>query len=129
MVFEQIYPPEFLKRRPSAGFLLGVGYTIMGLFLALMIFRRDPALIAVGITALLLLPTFYRLSISVISQKIKTFSEFIKELFPYTKVYVTVFFGIFFTFAVFAIFLPMYPESYPVNNRTSFSPSILSACA
>lgn len=107
MVFEQIYPPEFLKKRPSAGFLLGIGYTIMGLFLALMIFRQDPALIAVGITSLLLLPSFYRLSTStIISKKTKNFMGFIKDVFPYTKVYIMVFLGIFFTFALFAIFLP-----------------------
>ena len=79
----------------------------MGLFLALMIFRDDPALIAVGITSLLLLPTFYRLSTStIITIKTKKYWDFLKAVWPYTKVYIMVFFGIFFTFAVFAIFLP-----------------------
>jgi hypothetical protein len=108
MVFEQIYSSDFLRRRPSAGFLLGVAYTIMGLFLAITIFRSDPALIAVGITALLFIPSLYQLSASAEIQesKTKSFWEFMKLTFPYIKIYVFLFFGIFFTFAGFAIFLP-----------------------
>ncbi|MBW3019113.1 stage II sporulation protein M [Candidatus Woesearchaeota archaeon] len=108
MVFEQIYSSDFLRKRPSAGFLLGVAYTIMGLFLAITIFREDPALIAVGITALLCIPSLYRLSANAELQesKTKTVLEFLKLTFPYLKIYVFIFFGIFFTFAGFAIFLP-----------------------
>jgi len=108
MVFEQLYPADFLKKRPITGLLLGIGYTIMGLFLALVIFRNDPALIAVGITALLLLPSLYQLSktTEAAERKTKNFNDYLKRVYPYLKVYVAIFFGIFFTFATFAIFLP-----------------------
>ena len=108
MVFEQLYSSDFLKKRPSAGFLLGVAYTVMGLFLAVTIFKQDPALIAVGIIALLCIPSLYRLSASAEMQESKTkkFKDFLKLTYPYIKIYVFIFFGIFFTFAAFAIFLP-----------------------
>lgn len=114
MVFELLYPKDYLKKRPIVGLLLGIGYTIMGLFLALMIFRQDPALIAVGITSLLLLPTFYQFTDSsdFAKTKIKSFVSFFKTAFPYVKIYLFVFFGIFFTFAAFAIFLPKLAASY-----------------
>lgn len=114
MVFEQLYPAQFLKKRPITGLLLGVGYTIMGLFLALVIFRNDPALIAVGITALLLLPSLYQLSKTTEAEERKTkdFQDYLKRVYPYLKVYVAIFFGIFFTFATFAIFLPKLAANY-----------------
>lgn len=108
MVFEQLYDAEFLKARPWYGLLLGCGYTVLGLFIALMIFRDDPALIAIGITSLFLLPTLGQLSkdSELAAQRNKTFKDFLKSVLPHTKVYVCIFFGIFFTFAFFSIMLP-----------------------
>lgn len=108
MVFERLYSAEFLHERPYFGFLLGVGYTILGLFIALMIFPNDPALIAVGITSLLLLPSLSQLSDSqeIIQKKAPTFWKFLKITSPHLQVYAYMFFGIFFTFAGFAIILP-----------------------
>ena len=108
MVFERLYSAEFLHEHPWYGFLLGIGYTILGLFIALMIFPNDPAVIAIGITALFLIPSLSDLtdSAEITSKKVPSFKNFIKETLPHTKVYVAVFFGIFFTFAFFAIMLP-----------------------
>ena len=108
MVFEQLYSAEYLKKKPRYGFLLGIGYTILGLFLALMIFRDNPALIAIGITSLFLIPCLYQLSTSaeITERKLPNMKSFLYHIFPYVKVYVYVFFGIFFAFAAFAIFLP-----------------------
>ncbi len=108
MVFEQLYSAEFLHDHPYYGFLLGIGYTILGLFISLMIFPNDPAVIAVGIIALFLIPSLSQLtdSAEITQPKIPTFKHFLKEVFPHTKVYVYIFFGIFFTFAFFAMVLP-----------------------
>ncbi len=108
MVFERLYSAEFLHSHPWYGFLLGIGYTILGLFIALMIFPNDPAVIAIGITSLFLIPSLSELtdSAEITSKKTPSFKNFIKETLPHTKVYVAVFFGIFFTFAFFAIMLP-----------------------
>jgi len=108
MVFEQLYSAEFLHDHPWYGFLLGVGYTILGLFIAIMIFPSDPALIAIGITCLFLIPSLSQLTDSneISQKKTPTFKEYMQEQIPHTKVYVAIFFGIFFTFAFFSIMLP-----------------------
>ena len=108
MVFERLYTPDYLKQHPAYGFLLGIGYTIIGLFIAIMIFRNDPALIAVGVLSLLLMPSLFQITDSniILRQNKPTLLKFLKLTLPNIKVYVTVFFGIFFTFAIFAIVLP-----------------------
>jgi len=114
MVFERLYSAEFLHDHPWYGFLLGIAYTILGLFIALMIFPNDPAVIAIGITALFLIPSLSELTDSAeINQKrTPTFKSFFKETLPHAKVYIAVFFGIFFTFAFFALVLPKLAVGY-----------------
>ncbi|HLF54363.1 MAG TPA: stage II sporulation protein M [Candidatus Nanoarchaeia archaeon] len=121
MVFEQLYSADYLRKRPKYGFLLGIGYTILGLFLAIMMFRDDPALIAVGITALFLIPCLYQLSTAaeVTERKLPNLKAFILHVIPYVKVYVYVFFGIFFTFAAFAIFLPKLAAGHLFEQQLS----------
>jgi hypothetical protein len=108
MVFEKLYSAEFLHDHPWYGFLLGVGYTVLGLFIALMIWPNDPAVIAVGIISLFLIPSLSELtdSAEITSKKTPKFKSFIQETIPHAKVYVAMFFGIFFTFAFFSIMLP-----------------------
>ncbi len=108
MVLEELYSSEFLHKHPWYGLLLGIGYTIIGLFIAIMIFPKDPALIALGITCLFLLPSLAKLTNSeeITNQRKPTFKQFIKDAIPHTKVYASIFFGIFFTFAFFSIMLP-----------------------
>ncbi len=108
MVFERLYSAEFLHDHPWYGLLLGIGYTVLGLFIALMIFPNDPAVIAVGITALFLIPSLSDLtdSAEITSRRVPTFKAYIQETLPHVKVYIAIFFGIFFTFAFFSIILP-----------------------
>jgi len=108
MVFERLYSAEFLHDHPWYGFLLGIGYTILGIFIAIMIFPNDPAVIAVGITSLFLIPSLSDLtdSAEITSRKVFKFKNFIQETIPHTKVYIAIFFGIFFTFAFFSMILP-----------------------
>ncbi|OYT32314.1 hypothetical protein DRJ22_02050 [Candidatus Woesearchaeota archaeon] len=120
MVFEQLYPVEFLRKHSFYGFLLGVGYTILGMFIALMIFREDPALIAVGITSLLLIPSLYNLSdASSFFKRGIDFRSFFRFSFSNVKIYVFIFFGIFFTFAFFSILLPSLAANYLFNVQLS----------
>lgn len=108
MVFDKLYPPEFLLKRPSFSFLLGIGYTIIGIFLAIMIFPESPALIAIGIASLLFVPSLYNLTSSaeLTQKKQVSFWNVLKANFPMIKIYVFLFFGIFFTFVFFSIALP-----------------------
>lgn len=108
MVFDKIYSKDFLLKKPSFSFLLGIAYTVIGLFLALVLFRESPALIAIGITSLLLLPNLYELTTSaeITERKQSNFLRVLKANLPMIKIYVFLFFGIFFTFAFFSIVLP-----------------------
>jgi hypothetical protein len=117
MVFERLYSAEFLHDHPWYGFLLGIAYTVLGIFIALMIFPSDPAVIAIGITALFLIPSLSDLtdSAEITSKKVPTFKAYMKETLPHAKVYISIFFGIFFTFAFFSIILPKLAAGHLFN--------------
>jgi len=117
MVFEQLYSADFLHDHPYYGFLLGVGYTILGLFIALMIFPSDPALIAIGITCLFLMPSLSQLTNSkdISEKKTPHLMRFLRMQVPHIKVYVSIFFGIFFTFAFFSMILPKLAAGHLFN--------------
>ncbi|MFC1698107.1 hypothetical protein ACFL1H_07220 [Nanoarchaeota archaeon] len=61
MVFEQIFKPKWLERRPSYAFLLGVIYSIIGILCARLIFPRSTAYLAIAFTAVLLIPSLNKL--------------------------------------------------------------------
>lgn len=108
MVFEQLYSADYLHDHPWAAFLLGVGYTVLSIFLALMIWPNDPSVIAVGIISLFLMPSLFMLTDSeeISERKTPSVKAFVTTTIPYVKVYVAMFFGIFFTFAFFSIIVP-----------------------
>ncbi|RMD57879.1 stage II sporulation protein M [Candidatus Woesearchaeota archaeon] len=114
MVFEQLYSAKYLHDHPWYGFLLGMGYTILALFIALMIWPSDPSLVAVGIISLFCMPSLFKLtdSAEITNRKLPSFKSFLLETIPHAKVYVAIFFGVFFTFAIFAILLPKLAVSH-----------------
>ena len=114
MVFEQLYTADYLHDHPWYGFLLGIGYTLLGIFIALVLWPSDPALIAVGIISILCMPSLFQLtdSAEVSERKIPNSIAFLKSTVPHVKVYIALFFGIFFTFAVLAILLPKLASSH-----------------
>lgn len=93
MVLEELYSTDLLKKKPYFAFLLGISYSIIGMGGALFLFPDDPALVAVALTAMLMLPLLRKL----ISDE--------KNLFKITKdaykIYVLLFLGSFITFAFF----------------------------
>src|SRR3989344_3801945 len=119
VVFEQLYSAEFLHDRPAYGFLLGIAYTVLALFLSIVIFPNDPALIAVGLIALLLIPSLHKLTEQneASNTLIPTFKDFAKNTVPHVKVYIAIFFGIFFTFAFFSIILPNIAASHLFSTQ------------
>ncbi len=61
MVLEHIFPEDWLEKKGRYAFLLGVIYSFVGIGLAWILFRNDPALVAVAFTSLLLLPELYKI--------------------------------------------------------------------
>lgn len=123
MVLEQIYDVNWLSKRPFFGLILGAAYAVIGIGGALMLFPKDPALIAVAITTILLLPSLYKLSstaeeaeknLQLQNQQQAEGSFFSKNYLlsllkthkSFITIYIFIFFGIFFVFSFFALILP-----------------------
>ncbi|MFQ5474533.1 MAG: stage II sporulation protein M [Candidatus Nanoarchaeia archaeon] len=119
MVLEKIYKPDFLKNHPAYALLMGITYSLLGIIVALVMFPSDPALIAVGITTLLLLPEFAKLS--VIEEKIelmeKHFGHFLWSQRNFYKIYLYMFAGVFITFVVLSLFLPSLAANYMFKTQ------------
>lgn len=116
MVLEHLFPEDWLEKKARYGFLLGAGYSIIGIAIAKILFPSDPALVAVAFTALLILPELNKLfSIEERrEEQEKTFS--IKKLFKdnkdFIKIYLFIALGIFLVYAIGSIILP----SFQVNQ-------------
>lgn len=110
MVLEQLYSSEFLRKKPYFAFLLGICYSIVGIFVAMFAFPKDPALVAVAVTALLFLPSFYKMTFCVeeSESKIKRMGvwHLIRHNQQLIKAYLAAFFGVFLVFTLFSMLLP-----------------------
>jgi len=86
-------------RKGQYAFILGAGYSIIGIIIAKLLFPADPALVAVAFTALLILPELYKMfSIEErLEDKEKkfTFKELWKDNKDFIKVYIYITAGIF----------------------------------
>ncbi len=113
MVLEHIFSEETLERRPSIGVLLGVGYSIISIILAKLLFPKDPALVAVAFTSLLLLPELYKIfSIEAKQERADKGRVTWKDLWhddsDILRIYAYIFLGILLTYAIAAILLPSF---------------------
>ena len=61
MVLEHIFPEDWLEKKGIYAFLLGLGYSFVGIVIASILFPGDPALVAVALTSMLLLPELYKI--------------------------------------------------------------------
>ncbi len=57
MVFESLYTPAILRDRKIYAFLMGAGFSLLGMEAAILFFPEDPSPVAVAFISLLLLPT------------------------------------------------------------------------
>ncbi|MBI5391040.1 stage II sporulation protein M [Candidatus Woesearchaeota archaeon] len=109
MVLEHLFPEDWLEKKTKYAFLLGVGYSIIGLVLAAVLFPSDPALVAVAFTSLLLLPSLYKIfSIEERIEEQETrfkFGELMKDNWAFIKTYLFLFLGILLVYSVGSIFL------------------------
>lgn len=110
MVLEHLFPEEWLEKKTRYAFLLGAGYSIIAIIIARILFPADPALVAVAITSLLLLPELYKIFTleERREDREKRFSmkELWKDSIPFIKIYIFLFLGIFFVYAIAAVILP-----------------------
>ncbi len=115
MVLEQLYPAKLLLRKPWLMFLLGACSAVIGLGLALLLFPKDPSLIAGAITSLLLLPSFGQLSAR--EERIERKKGLFADIFPFLRLYLAAFFGIFIVFVLFSLILPSLTSNILFRNQ------------
>ena len=111
MVLEQLYPIEFLKEHPKYAFILSCALTVFGMFFAMLVFPQDPALVIVAVTSTLLVPSLYQFTsfqeeVHGRFESLINLKEWIRANKQLYKVYMYMFFGSFFVFALFAMILP-----------------------
>ncbi|NIO21398.1 MAG: hypothetical protein GTN76_11835 [Candidatus Aenigmarchaeota archaeon] len=116
MFLFRILPKTWLEKRAEYAFFLGWTYSIISIIIAALIFPRDPSLVAIAFTSIMLLPELrkmFKLKSEELSEE-KRFS--IRRLFhlnkDFVKTYIFLSLGIFLVYATAAIILP----SFQVNR-------------
>ncbi len=123
MVLEKIYSEEFLLARPKYGLLLGIAFAITGIFLALFLFRTDPALVAVGFISVLCIPLLNRMSEQSEEREryslFFTWKELLRNNLRTVQFQLALFFGVFLVFAFFSIMLPSLAANHLFRQQLS----------
>lgn len=109
MVLEQLYPISWLEKRKGYAFIMGISYSILGIFSGLLIFPKNPGLVSIAFTSLLLLPSLNRLLALEENREarerfysLRIFSEH----WDIIKVYLFLFLGILLTYSFFTLVMP-----------------------
>ncbi len=110
MVLEHLFPEDWLERRGSFAFLLGIIYAIVGVLIASVLFPKDPALVGVALTSMLLLPEMYKIfSFEERKQSLEektTFLSLWKDDIELVRIYTFIFLGVILVYSVGTILLP-----------------------
>jgi len=106
----RIYPHDYVLKRPLMGLLLGFLFSIVGIGITALFFKRDPAIITVAFTSLLLYPTVTTL----LDREKKNLEKErrIEDFFllgmhrRVLSIYLFIFLGVLLGYAFFSLFLP-----------------------
>lgn len=120
MVLEHLFPEDWLERKTKYAFLLGAGYSLVGVAIAKLLFPSDPALVAVAFTSLMLLPELYKIFSIEEEQEVQsyeqdkklTFWELLTDDSDFIRVYVFLFLGILTVYSLASIVLPSFQVNY-----------------
>ena len=122
-MLEHIYNLRLVERNPLYALLLGIGYGIIGIGIAVLLFPEDPAIVAVAIISLIAYPTISSLMTSEekIESKKKEFNilVFMKDHRNIFIVYILLFIGILLTFSIFSIMLPTLATNHIFENQVN----------
>ncbi len=112
MVLEHLISEKVLEKKLSYVFFLGVIYSIIGIFIASILFPSDPSLVAVAFTAILLIPSIrkiYRIEERQAKQEKKfSFKAIWRDENDFIKVYLLLMLGVFLVYSISALILPSF---------------------
>lgn len=110
MVFEQLYSEAWIEKKSRYAFLMGLGYSILGIATAMFIFPSDPGIASIALTSLLILPSLSKLLEIEANQAARTdkfnIIKMFKEHSDIIKIYFFLFLGTLVAFAFFSIVWP-----------------------
>ena len=119
-MFEQLYKEEWVEAKARLAFLLGVAYSVMGIFSAMVLFPDDPGLASVAFTSLLVVPSLHNLLALEANQMARearfSIARLLWDHWDIIVIYFFLFFGALVTFGFFAAMWP------PVATSAIFTP-------
>ncbi|MBI3052092.1 stage II sporulation protein M [Candidatus Woesearchaeota archaeon] len=108
-MLEQLYDPSWLERRASAGFVLGLSYSVIGIATAVALFPKSPGLASVAFTSLLLVPTLNRMLSIEEKQAADTKGSLLSPFRNHSdiiSVYLFIFLGILLAYSMLSLVIP-----------------------
>src|SRR3989338_2133710 len=110
MVLEQAIKAQWLEKRPFYAFFMGLVYALIGIISARLVFPGSTAMMAVGFTSILLIPSLNRLlsdeeNVEIREDKL-SFKMLLADHKDIFEIYMYLFLGIFLTFALITVFIP-----------------------
>ncbi|HLC66257.1 MAG TPA: stage II sporulation protein M, partial [Candidatus Nanoarchaeia archaeon] len=116
MVLEHLFPEDWLEQKTKFAFLLGAGYSVIGISIAKLLFPTDPALVAVAFTSLIMLPELYKL-FGIEQRQLREESSFslpklVHDEQDFVRIYLYLFLGILLVYSIATVVLP----SFQVND-------------
>ena len=139
MVLEHIFPEDWLERKGIYAFLLGIGYSIIGVLVASILFPGDPALVAVAFTSMLLLPELYKIfSIEERQESLEqrvSLRSLWRDDIEVIRIYLFLFLGIMLVYSIGTILLPelqannLFREQLEIRFGQGFSGSATAGSA
>lgn len=110
MVLEHLFPESWLEKKFSLSFFLGLGYTIIGIVLAKLLFGANSGIVSVIFISILLIPSLRKLFVreEKIEEKEKkfTFKKFYRDNKHLVFAYLGIFIGVYVAYFLIA-FLSM----------------------
>ncbi len=116
MLLSKILPEKWLNKRAEYAFCLGWSYSIISIIIAALVFPKDPSLVAIAFTSILLLPELRKL-FELKEGELAVEKRFsVRRLYRQNKNFLKIYFflslGIFLVYSTAAIVLP----SFQVNS-------------
>jgi uncharacterized membrane protein SpoIIM required for sporulation len=116
MVLEKLLPERWLEKKAELAFFLGWGYSVISIIIAKLVFPKDPSLVAIAFTSILLLPSMRKIfeikKESIEEEKRFSFRKLFLRNKDFVKIYLFLSLGIFLVYSTAAIVLP----SFQVNS-------------
>lgn len=111
-MFEQLFSAQWITKRPWIAFLMGLGYSVLGIFSAIIVFPENVGLMAIAFTSLLVVLSLNTLLSLQENREIRekkfSFGLLFRDHKDIFEIYIFLFLGMLLVYSFFAIVLPQY---------------------